>query len=61
VVNKLKEAYAILLAKLKEQQNDFIEIERRISKTQNYKQAVELRKWKNKYEVLIKEFEENFN
>jgi hypothetical protein len=42
VVNKLKEAYAILLAKLKEQQNDFIEIERRISKTQNYKQAVEL-------------------
>lgn len=61
MVNKLKEAYAILLAKLKEQQNDFIEIERRISKTQNYKQAVELRKWKNKYEVLIKEFEENFN
>jgi hypothetical protein len=60
MVNKLKEEYAILLAKLKGQQNNFTEIERLIVKSQNYTQALAIRKWQRKYEVLIKEFEDRF-
>jgi hypothetical protein len=57
MVNKLKEEYAILLEKLKGQQIHFTEIERLLVKVQNYKEALAIRKWKNKYEKLIKEFE----
>jgi hypothetical protein len=60
MVNKLKDEYTILLVKLKGQQNNFTEIERLIVKSQNYTQAVALRKWKRKYEELIKEFEDGF-
>lgn len=59
--DKIKEEFADMLANLKEQQNHLKQIETLMVRAQRYKQALTLRKWKHKFEDLIKEFEDSFN
>lgn len=58
--NKIKEEFTSMLADLKNQQSHFKQIEELMVRAQRYKQALALRKWKHKFEDLVKEFEGNF-